>query len=306
MGTQGVSQCFGCGVVGEGEEDTEDGNFYCFACWLIYHAARARLRRDSAHVQPARNLQGVSSAPGSAQHERSVQDASFASGRRPQLQRLGACTESCTVQNTFLVSEQRAQRACTQITTRAAHAHDLEAEFVQVGGWDASSDSEDGRAVEGSEEHFDESEHDDLAEEERSTDGEDGFGEEVDETRTSEIEGCRSSEGSDFEGENEGEGCRNPEGSDVVDETRTSEREGCRSSEGSDFEGENEGEGCRSPEGSDFAAEEGYEEDDSNAEEGHEGIWGEVQEVGSSMGNEDYDETALCARSQASRSSSSS
>jgi hypothetical protein len=72
---------------GEGEEDTEDGNFYCFACWLIYHAARARLRRDSAHVQPARNFQGVSSAPGSAQQERSVQDASFASGRRPQLQR---------------------------------------------------------------------------------------------------------------------------------------------------------------------------------------------------------------------------
>jgi hypothetical protein len=77
MGSQGVSQCFGCGVVGEGEEDTEDGNFYCFACWLIHHAARARLRRDSAHVQPARNFQGVSSAPGSAQHERSVQDASF-------------------------------------------------------------------------------------------------------------------------------------------------------------------------------------------------------------------------------------
>ena len=107
--------------------------------------------------------------------------------------------------------------------------------------------------MEGSEEHFDESEHvDDLAEEERSTDGEDGFGEEVDKTR------------------------------------------------------ENEDEGCRSPEGSDFAAEEGYEEDDSNAEEGHEGMWGEVQEAGSSMGNEDYDETALCARSQASRSSSSS
>ena len=141
MGTQGVSQCFGCGVVGEGEEDTEDGNFYCFACWLIYHAARARLRRDSAHVQPARNLQGVAYAPGSAQHERSVQDASFASGRRPQLQRLGACTESCTVQNTSLVFEQRAQRACTQITTRAAHAHDLEAELIPVGGWDTSSDS---------------------------------------------------------------------------------------------------------------------------------------------------------------------
>ena len=38
-------------------------------------------RRVSAHVQPARNFQGVSSAPGSAQHEQSVQDVSFASGR---------------------------------------------------------------------------------------------------------------------------------------------------------------------------------------------------------------------------------
>ena len=146
---------------------------------------------------------------------------------------------------TSLVFEQRAQRACTQITTRTAHAHDLEAELIQVGGWDASSDSEGGRAVEGSEEHFDESEHvDDLAEEERSTDGEDGFGEEVDETRASEREGCRSSGG--------------------------------------------------------------YEEDDSNAEEGHEGVWGEVQEALSMMGNEDYDETALCARSQPSLSFSSS
>ena len=49
-----------------------------------------------------------------------------------------------------------------------------------------------------------------------------------------------------------------------VDETRENEREGCRSSEGSDFEVENEGEGCRSPEGSDFAAEEGYEEGGPN------------------------------------------
>ncbi len=121
--------------------------------------------------------------------------------------------------------------------------------------------------MEGSEEHFDESEHvDSLAEEERSTDCEDGFGEEVDE----------------------------------------SEGEGCSSSEGSDFEGENEGEGCLSPEGSDFAGEEGYEEDDSNAEEGHEEVWGEVQEALSTMGHEDYNETTLCARSQASRSSSSS
>jgi hypothetical protein len=206
-------------VVGEGEVDIDNGLFYCYACWLIYHAARARLRRDTAHVQTARTFQGVSSALGSAQHEQSVQDVSFASGRRPQLQRLGACTERCTVQNASSVFEQRAQRACTQITTRAAHAHDLEAELIQVGGWDSSSDSEGGRAVEGSEEHFDESEHvGDLAEEERSTDGEDGFGEEMDETRASEREGCRSSEGSDFESKNEGEDGRGPEGSDLAAE----------------------------------------------------------------------------------------
>ena len=36
-------------------------------------------RRVSAQVQPARNFQGVSFAPGSAQHEQSVQDVSFAS-----------------------------------------------------------------------------------------------------------------------------------------------------------------------------------------------------------------------------------
>ncbi len=38
-------------------------------------------RRVSAHVQPARTFQGVSCAPGSAQHGQSVQDVSFASGR---------------------------------------------------------------------------------------------------------------------------------------------------------------------------------------------------------------------------------
>ena len=238
----------------------------------------------SAHVQPARNFQGVSSAPGSAQHERSVQDVSFASGQRPQLQRLGACTESCTVQNTSLVLEQRAQRACTQITTRAAHAHDLEAELIQVGGWDSSSDSDAGHsaveesdrgdsavegsdegdsAVEGSEEHFDESEHvDGFAEEERPTDGE-----EVDES--------------------EGEDGRGPEGSDFAAE-----------------EGYEEDGSC--PEGSDFAAEEGYEEGDPDAEEGYEEVWDEVQEALSTMGQEEYDETAeadFCARSQASRPS---
>jgi hypothetical protein len=216
-------------VVGEGEVDIDDGLFYCYACWLIYHAARARLRRDTTHVQPARNFQGVSFALESAQHEQSVQDVSF--------------------------------------------AHDLEAELIQVGGWDSSSDSEGGRAVEGSEEHFDESEHvDDLAEEERSTDGEDGFGEEM-------------------------------------DETRASEREGCRSSEGSDFENESEGEDGRGPEGSDFAAEEGGEEGGPDTEEGYEEVWDEVQEALSTMGHEEFDETAEadhCARSQASRLSSAS
>jgi hypothetical protein len=209
-------------VVGEGEVDIDDGLFYCYACWLIYHAARARLRRDTTHVQPARNFQGVSFALESAQHEQSVQDVSF--------------------------------------------AHDLEAELIQVGGWDSSSDSEGGRA-----------------EEERSTDGEDGFGEEVDETRENERQGCRSSEGSDFESENEGEGCCGPEESDFAAE-------------------ESYGEG-------DPDAEEGYEEyeeDDPDAEEGYEGVWDEVQEALSAMEHEEFDDTteADCARSQASRPSS--
>jgi hypothetical protein len=253
MGTQGVSQCFGCGVVGEGEVDIDDENFYCFTCWLVYHAARARLLQDTTHVPPARNLQGVAYASGSTQHERSVGDVSLTLGRRPQLQWPGACMEQ--------------QRACTQITTQAAHARGREAEFTQVGGWDTSSDSDDGHiaveesdrgdsavegsdegdsAVEGSEEHFDESEHvDGFAEEERPTDGE-----EVDES---------------------------------------------------------EGEDDRGPEGSDFAAEEGYEEGGPDAEEGHEEVWDEVQEALSTMGHEEYYETAeadLCARSQASRPSS--
>ena len=132
------------------------------------------------------------------------------------------------------------------------------------------SDESD-NAVEGSEEYFDESEHvGDLAEEERSTDGEDGFGEEV-------------------------------------DETRENQRQGCRSSEGSDFEDESEGEDGRGPEGSDFAAEESYEEGDPDAEEGYEEVWDEVQEALSAMEHEEFDDTAeadFCARSQASRPSS--
>ena len=92
-----------------------------------------------------------------------------------------------------------------------------------------------------------------------------------------------------------------------VDETRENERQGCRSSEGSDFEGENEGEGCRGPEGSDFAAEEGGEEGGPDTEEGYEEVWDEVQEALSTMGHEEFDETSEadhCARSQASRLSS--
>ena len=80
--------------------------------------------------------------------------------------------------------------------------------------------------------------------------------------------------------------------------------------EGSDFAVE-EGyeEDGRGPEGSDFEAEEGYEEGGPDAEEGYEEVWDEVQEAWSTMGHEEYDETAeadLCARSQASRPSSAS
>jgi len=147
-----------------------------------------------AHVQPARNLQGVAYAPGSAQHEQSVGTVSPTLGRRPQLQRPDACMKH--------------QQACTPITTPAAHARGREAEFTQVGGWDSSSDSDAGhsvveesdrgnssvegsdegnRAVEGSEEYFDESEHvDGFTAEERSTDGE-----EVDESEGEDGRGRR-------------------------------------------------------------------------------------------------------------------
>ena len=93
-----------------------------------------------------------------------------------------------------------------------------------------------------------------------------------------------------------------------VDETRENEREGCRSSEGRDFESKNEGEGCRGPEGSDFAAEESCEEGGPDMEEGYEDVWDEVQEALSAMEHEEFDDTteADCARSQASRPSSAS
>ena len=116
MGTRDVSQCFECGVVGEGEVDIDNGLFYCYACWLIYHAARARLRRDTAHVQTARTFQGVSSAPGSAQHEQSVQDVSFASGRRPQLRRLGTCKCAAWAQRAGCI-------LCTWTWARLAAGH---------------------------------------------------------------------------------------------------------------------------------------------------------------------------------------
>jgi len=74
----------------------------------------------------------------------------------------------------------------------------------------------------------------------------------------------------------------------------------------SDSKEESEGGRCLGPEGSDLTAEEGFEEGGPNAEEGHEEVWDEVQEALSTMGHEDYDETVLCARSQASRPSSSS
>ena len=76
-----------------------------------------------------------------------------------------------------------------------------------------------------------------------------------------------------------------------------------RSSDGEEVD-ESEGEDGRGPEGSDFAAEEGYEEGGPDAEEGYEEVWDEVQEALSTMGHEEFDETAeavLCARSQASR-----
>ena len=81
-----------------------------------------------------------------------------------------------------------------------------------------------------------------------------------------------------------------------------------RSSDGEEVD-ESEGEDGRCPEGSDFASEEGYEEGGPGAEEGYEEVWVEVQEALSTMGHEEFDETAeadLCARSQASRPSSAS
>ena len=68
-------------------------------------------------------------------------------------------------------------------------------------------------------------------------------------------------------------------------------------------------EGCRGPEGSDFAAEESCEEGGPDAEEGYEEVWDEVQGALSTMGHEEFDETAeadLYVRSQTSRPSSAS
>jgi hypothetical protein len=93
----------------------------------------------------------------------------------------------------------------------------------------------------------------------------------------------------------------------VWGDSKEDSKEGCFRPEGGGLaveEGESEEEGGRSPEGSDFAAEEGCEEGGPNAEEGYEEVWDEVQEALSTMGHEEYDETVLCARSQASRPSS--
>ena len=99
----------------------------------------------------------------------------------------------------------------------------------------------------------------------------------------------RSTDGEEVD-ESEGEDGLGPEGSDFAAE------------EGYEEDG-------RGPEGSDFAAEEGYEEGGPDAEEGDEEVWDEVQEALSTMGHEEFDETAeadLCVRSQASRPSSAS
>jgi hypothetical protein len=110
-----------------------------------------------------------------------------------------------------------------------------------------------------------------LAEEERSTDGEDGFGEEVDEisrVRTREKDAAVR-RGVTLRRRRVVVGCCGPEGSDFAAE------ESC-------------GEG-------DPDAEEGYEEyeeDDPDAEEGYEGVWDEVQEALSAMEHEEFDATA--------------
>ena len=158
---------------------------------------------------------------------------------------------------------------------QAAHARGCEAEFTQVRGWDTSSNSCAGDSA------VEESDKGDSAVE--------GSEEHFDESEH--VDGFaaeeRSTDGEEVD-ESEGEDGRGPEGSDFAAE-------------------EGYEEDVRGPEESDFAAEEGYEEGGPDAEGGHEEVWDEVQEALSTMGHEEYDETAeadLCAGSQASRPSS--
>jgi hypothetical protein len=255
MGTQGASQCVGCGVVGENEEDNEDGHFYCYAFWLIYHAAleqiAARLLKFSRNASfrvylgnPVVRSMCEAFRMNLLHLDNNRSCSSPAHVRNVALFRMHLLYLN-SVPNEPAHRSPRKQHMC--MTLKPSSLKSEVGIRVLV-----SLDSDEGdHAVEGSEEHFDESEpvNDGLAEEERSTGGEDGSGQEG---------------------------------------------------------GETEGEECLSLEGSDFAAEEVYEEGDSNAEEGHEEVWDEVHEALSTMGHEDNDETALCARSQASRSSSSS
>ena len=73
-------------------------------------------RRVSAHVQPARIFQGVSFALESAQHEQSVQDVSFTSGRRPQLRGFGTCKCAAWAQRAGCI-------LCTWTRARLAAGH---------------------------------------------------------------------------------------------------------------------------------------------------------------------------------------
>ena len=82
--------------------------------YLYLFISCVQLRLSSEDFQ--RNFQGVSSAPGSAQHEQSVQDVSFASGRRPQLRRLGTCKCAAWAQRAGCI-------LCTWTRARLAAGH---------------------------------------------------------------------------------------------------------------------------------------------------------------------------------------
>jgi hypothetical protein len=108
--------------------DPADGHFYCVACWLVFHAANARLERASARSQPGRHVQGVSCAPGRAQHGRDVRSVSFALEQPQQMPLPGAHIGSCSVQNVFSAFGQHAQRARTRVHAQSAHVHGLDSD----------------------------------------------------------------------------------------------------------------------------------------------------------------------------------